>query len=91
VAAGVQRAEVMASGALDATGAFAQTVETEVVNAKAALAHLETSSNAGAAGTIVQIAISRFAGVIATLEAALGIHRATTAPPPPPPATTETK
>src|ERR1700728_1161563 len=79
VTAGVQRAEVVAGGALDKTGALAQTVEVEVANAKVALAHLETSSNANAPGTIVAVAIAKFAGVIATLEAAIGIHKATTA------------
>lgn len=79
VAAGVQRAEVIAGGALNSADALAQTVEVEVANAKAALAHLETSSNAGAIGTIVNTAITRFSGVIATLEAAVGIHKASTA------------
>lgn len=49
------------------------TIEAEVENARAALAHLKTSSNAEHGGTIVNVAIKKFEAAIAGLEGVLDL------------------
>ena len=49
------------------------TIQAEVENARAALAHLKTSSNAEHGGTIVNVAIKKFEAAIAGLEGVLDL------------------
>lgn len=72
-AGGASPAPSVAEDVEDQAKKIVETLETEIGNARAALAHLKTSSNAEHGGTIVNVAITKFEKSISSLEDVLAL------------------